>query len=357
MGFCGTCGKKAEPGEKFCTGCGIAIKEAKISVLEETGQIIKEEYIQSTAPPDAELTQGSHVAGRKEGSWLEYTLENILKFAGYQTMREFSVFIDEQTRDKFLVDILATDPYAEIFVECKDYQDAKLPEKIIFEFIGQLNHYRQTTNKRVIGVLAISAKDDSKNKGYRDKLATEDSFLWNGSFIEHLQNKMSEVQNKDEFHSYITNHLNIDETGDVAEGDMTFIIRYRFYTVQKQQYIGKKFDVLNIIDDIKKHLQGTKTKIAYHEIESIKGTDGTLIRYLVHVDFSSPITQQDIDELSSKKKRGLFNKFRKKNPVSDAFDVYIASLLEVLENVYGINYVPKSKNDFEKLYYEGGRMA
>jgi len=357
MGFCGACGKKAEPDEKFCTGCGTLIKEAKISVLEETGEIIKEEYIESTAPPDAELTQSSHVAGRKAGSWLEYTLENILKFAGYQTMREFSVLIDEQTRDKFLVDVLATDPYAEIFVECKDYQGAKLEEKIIFEFIGQLNHYRQTTNKRVIGVLAMSAKDSSSSKGYRDKLATEDAFLWDGSFIEHLQNKMSQVQNKDEFHSYITNHLNIDETGDVAEGDMTFLARCGFYTVQKHQYIGKKFDVLNILDDIKKHLTDNKIKIAYHEIESIKAKDGTLIRYLVHVDFKCPIIQDDVERLAKRKKKGLLSKLRRKNLVGDAFDVYVADVIEMLKSIYGINYVKKSKNDFEKIHYEGGRLA
>ena len=64
MGFCGTCGKKAEPDEKFCTGCGVPIKEAKISVLEESGQVIKEEYRESTAPPDAELAAGTHIGDK-----------------------------------------------------------------------------------------------------------------------------------------------------------------------------------------------------------------------------------------------------------------------------------------------------
>ena len=357
MGFCGGCGKQSAPEDKFCTGCGTVIKEAKISVMGETGQVIKEEFRESTAPPDAELTKSSHIAGRKEGSWLEYTLENILKFAGYQTMREFSVLISEETRDRFLVDVLATDPHTEIFVECKDYQDSKLPEKIIFEFIGQLDHYRKTTDKRVVGILAMSAKDDSKSKGYRDKLATEDAFLWDGSFIEHLQNKMSEVQTKDEFHSYITNNLNIDETDEIAEGDMTFFARCGFYTVLKQEYIGKKFDVLNIIDDIKKHLTDNRIKLAYHEIESIKANNGTLIRYLVHVDFKFPVTQEDIDRLAKRKKKGLFGKIRRKEIVKDAFDVYVSDLTEMLKNIYGINYVEKSKNDFEKIIFEGGRLA
>ncbi len=358
MAFCGGCGQKAGPEDKFCTGCGAPITESQVSVLEESGQVIKEEYRQSTVPPEAELSTSSHIAGRKEGGWLEYTVTNILKFAGYQTFPQFQVLIDEQSRDKFLVDILATDPYVEIFVECKDYEKEKLPEKILFEFIGQLNHYRKMTSKNIIGVLVMSAKDDSKSKGYREKLAKENAFLWDGSFLEHLQNKMNEVQTKDEFHSYVVNNLNIDESAETKqEGDMTFFVRCGFYSVQKNQYIGKKFDVLNIIDDIKKHLTGTKTKIAYHEIESIKASDGSLIRYLFHVDFSSSITQQDIDELSSRKKRGLFDRFRRKTPVNDAFEMYGAGLLDVLENIYGINYVPKSENNYEKIVFQGGRIA
>ena len=214
------------------------------------------------------------------------------------------------------------------------------------------------TSKNVIGILAMSAKDDSKSIGYREKLLDENAFLWDGSFLEHLQNKMNEVQTKDEFHAYIVNNLNIDESVQTKQqGDMTFIIRCGFYSVQKHQYIGKKFDVLNIIDDIKKHLQGTNTKIVYHEIESIKAQDGALIRYLIHVDFSCPITQKDIDHLAGMKKRGLFDKFRKKNPVNDAFEMYNAGMLDVLKNIYGINYVPDSKNDLEKIYYKGGRIA
>jgi len=65
MGFCGACGKKADSKDKFCTSCGVPITEAKVSVLEETGEIIKEEYRQSTAPPDAELAAGTHIVNKK----------------------------------------------------------------------------------------------------------------------------------------------------------------------------------------------------------------------------------------------------------------------------------------------------
>ena len=68
---------------------------------------------------------------------------SFLKFVGYQTIRQYAVQINPETKDKFYVDVLASDPYVEIFVECKDYKDTKLSEKILFEFIGQLNHYRK----------------------------------------------------------------------------------------------------------------------------------------------------------------------------------------------------------------------
>lgn len=361
MGFCGACGKKADSEDKFCTGCGGPITEAKVSVLEETGEVIREEYRQSTAPPEAELSTSSHIAGRNEGGWLEYTVNNILKFGGYQTFPQYEVLIDEQTRDKFYVDALATDPYVEIFVECKDYKEEKLPEKILFEFIGQLNHYRKMTTKNVVGVLAMSAKDDSKSKGYREKLSKENAFLWDGAFLEHLQNKMNETQTKDEFHSYIVNHLNIDESVETKkQGDMTFIVRYGFYTVQKNQYIGKKFDVMNILDDIKKQLvkqEDTTTKIVNYEIESIQDKGGNLIRYLVHVDLSTPIEQKDLKVLSTYRKKRWLEKLRKPNPITVAFEGYTAFLNTVLAQVYGINYDIKGKNDLEKLYYEGGRIA
>jgi len=130
MGFCANCGKKGEEDEKFCTGCGTPIKEPKISVLEETGQIIKEEYNQSTAPPEVDLAQGSHIGDQKKsGEWLEHTVAHILKFAGFETQREESFVFNDSTGDKFKIDVLAKDQTIEIFVECKDYSDLKMSEK------------------------------------------------------------------------------------------------------------------------------------------------------------------------------------------------------------------------------------
>ncbi len=41
MGFCRGCGKQSGHEDRFCTGCGTPIIESKISVLEDTTQIIE----------------------------------------------------------------------------------------------------------------------------------------------------------------------------------------------------------------------------------------------------------------------------------------------------------------------------
>ena len=101
MAFCGGCGQKAGPEDKFCTGCGATITENKISVLEETGQVIKEEYKQSSAPPESHSSDGTHIGDQKKsGEWLEATLEHILRYAGFETQREASYVFNDSTGDK-----------------------------------------------------------------------------------------------------------------------------------------------------------------------------------------------------------------------------------------------------------------
>lgn len=358
MVFCGSCGKRASDNEKFCTNCGTPIKETTIKVIEEVGQVIKEEYRESQAPPEAELSRGSHIGDQKRsGEWLETTVDNILKYAGFRTTRQAPVNIDDKARDKFLIDILAVDPNLEIFVECKDYQDLKMDEKIMFTFIGQINHYRKSQSKRVIGILAMTARDNSNNIAAREKLRQEDSFLWDGSFLEHLQNKMVEYENKADFRIYLLNHLNIMDIPETkhADGSMNWIVRYAFYTVRPEQYIGKKFDVMNIISDIKGRLKDSQIKVVNYLMESVQSEDKKLIRYLVRVDFSVTLTQEDINQVA--KKRGFWRKLRHKSITQEVFDNYVANVRRFLESIYGINYVRNSKSRFETIYYEGGRVV
>lgn len=44
MIFCGGCGKRASEEDKFYTNCGTRIKETTAQVVEEVGDIIKNEY-------------------------------------------------------------------------------------------------------------------------------------------------------------------------------------------------------------------------------------------------------------------------------------------------------------------------
>ena len=149
LGFCGSCGKRASEKDKFCTVCGEPISESQVTVLEDVGEIIKEEYRTNQAPPDAELTSGEFIGDQKRaGEWLEATVEHILRFAGFETQRQASFVFNDSTGDKFIIDVLARDPNIEIFVECKDLHDLKMDEKIMYTVIGQVSDYRKRQTKK-----------------------------------------------------------------------------------------------------------------------------------------------------------------------------------------------------------------
>jgi len=57
----------------------------------------------------------------------------------------------------------------------------------MYTLTGQLNDYRKRQPKSVLGILAMTAKDDGRNAGIRESLRKHNCFLWDGSFIEHLQ--------------------------------------------------------------------------------------------------------------------------------------------------------------------------
>ncbi len=179
MGFCGGCGKQSSSKDNFCTGCGTPIIESKISVLEDTSQIIKEEYKQGTTPPEAETSQGTHIGDQKKsGEWLEATTAHVLKFAGFDVDRDVPFVFNDSTNDKFRIDVLARDPNIEIFAECKDYSDLKMSEKIMYTLTGQLDDYRKRQSKDVIGILVMTAKDDGRNQGIRENPKKHNCYLW-----------------------------------------------------------------------------------------------------------------------------------------------------------------------------------
>ena len=356
MGFCGGCGKQTGPKDSFCTGCGTSIVESKISVLEDTTQIIKEEYKQSTAPPEAEISQGTHIGDQKRrGEWLESTTSHILKFAGFDVDREVSFVFNDSTNDKFRIDVLARDPNIEIFVECKDHSDLKMSEKIMYTLTGQLDDYRKRQNKDVVGILVMTAKDDGRNQGIRENLKKHNCFLWDGAFLEHLENKITEFGNKEDFRRYILDHLDIfEELAKKPKGEYyDFMIKYSTYTIAPTEYVGKSFDIMNIIDEINEKLPDS-VKIINHTRHALKN-DKQVISYNLVMDFSLKLTMEQIEKLA-KSRRKFGDRIRRRKSGEIAYRSFREDIHSILADTYGISYNPKKNSKYYNIEFVGSRV-
>jgi len=357
MGFCGSCGKQANPDNKFCRGCGKPIQESQVSVLEETGEVVKEEYRTGTAPPEADLTRGSHIGDQKKsGEWLEATVEHILKYAGFETQREANFVFNDSTGDKFRIDVLAKDPNIEIFVECKDYSDTKISEKIMYTLQGQLDDYRKRQSKKVFGILAMTARDDGSNAGIRESLKKHDSFLWDGSFIEHLKNKMVDLGNKEDFRRYVLDHLDVFVAPTIKkEGVYNFMVKYSFYTIPPHQYVGKEFEIMDFVDEIKNKLRDLPIQIINQKFESIK-EKGQLITYRIILDFNMSLSSDDVKKFANKHKR-FVDKLKRRTDFEIVYREYKKIVESSLSDIYGISNVPDSSNHYQQIHFEGYRVS
>lgn len=344
--FCGNCGKRALDANKFCTNCGNPIVESKL-VVDEVSQIIKEEYKANQFPTIADNSLGSLSNQKRDVEWLEIIINDILKFADFKTTRQAYIALDDKDQNNFFVDVLAIDFYLEIFVECKELKDLKTSEKIVSDFIDQINHYRKSLGRRVIGILAVTPTDIYIT-GIREKLKKENSFLWDDAFVDYLKNKMTEIKDKNEFRAYILNHLDMTNIADMPnKDDIKFTARYSFYTIHPADYIGEEFDVAHIIDNIRKMLKGSSTRIINQTVEPVLAEDSkTLVRYLVRLDFMRTISKPEMQKLTTV--RGSLT-------IEDAYNEYLDGLRALLENAYGVSYVLGSKDPYEVLYCEGGR--
>lgn len=356
MGFCGGCGMQSSSKDRFCTGCGKPIIEQKISVLEDTSQIIKKEYQQSTAPPETDISQGTHIGDqKKKGEWLESTTAHILKFAGFDVDREVSFVFNDSTNDKFRIDVLARDRNMEIFVECKDYSDMKMDEKIMYTLTGQLDDYRKRQNKDVIGILVMTAKDDGRNQGIRENLKKHNCFLWDGAFLEHLENKIVELGNKEDFRRYVLDHLDIfEELTKKPKGEYyDFMIKYSAYTIRLDEYVGKSFDIMNIIDELNEKLPKS-VSIINHTYHAEK-YDKQVICYNLTIDFSLKLTMEQIEKLA-KSKRKFGDRIRRRKSGEIAYRSFRESIYDILAGTYGISFNPKKKGKYYNIEFMGSRV-
>jgi len=359
MVFCGTCGKQALDGHRFCIACGSQIVElADLDLeLEDASNIVKNEYRANTVVPQENYQDDTHIGDQKRsGEWLEATVDHILRYAGFQTEREAKFIFNDRTGDKFAIDVLARDADIEIFVECKDYNDLKLSEKIMYTLKGQLDDYRKRSNKKVIGILAMTAIDDGRNSGIRERLEKEHAFLWDGSFIENLKNKMVEFGNAEDFRKYVLDHLDVFEepVDKNSDGLYTFMAKYSFYTVAPDRYVGREFDIMNFINDIRHKLKNDNIKIINKKFEVLK-EDKRIFGYRIILDFSMALSKDQIQKYAAKH-MGFFDKILRKSPYEITWRGYKSELEASLQDTYGIRFDPKSKSAFDQITYEGGRI-
>ncbi|MDC0168201.1 hypothetical protein OAI77_01000 [Candidatus Nitrosopelagicus sp.] len=358
MAFCGGCGKKSDDKDNFCRGCGEKIVQQTVSVIQENAEIVKEEYrLSSVSKNEIAQSGGSHIGDQqKSGEWLEATVAHIMKYAGFTTKREERFVFNDSTGDHFEIDVLATDPNNEIFVECKDLQTLKMSEKIMYTLKGQLEDYRKRTSKNVIGILAMTAKDDGRNRGIHESLQKQNSFLWDGSFIEHLQNKMTELGNTDDFRSYILQHLEIFEgPKEKHEGDYDFMLKFSCYTIPPDSYVGKSFDVTNFIEDINSRLASSEVRIINKKFEQISDKN-QVFAWKLTLDFSLLMNMAEIESFAKKHKK-FTDKIKRRDEFHITCREYRNRLESVLQNTYGIRYEKKSKSMFDEITFEGQRIS
>lgn len=141
MVFCGSCGKKAEEQDRFCTNCGAKIKEVTIQVTEELSDIIKEEFKESvervTQSQKPEIQEFPSQTTHELGTKLEETVERIFSEQGYETKTRQKLIGKSNAYNE--IDVLATRKNIKIAIECKNYsEERKVGIKEIRDFVSKL---------------------------------------------------------------------------------------------------------------------------------------------------------------------------------------------------------------------------
>lgn len=142
MVFCGSCGKRASDGDKFCTSCGTQIKESTIQVVEEVGDIIKNEYREQSGgseivPPEYDNDVQIQPTTRELGNKLEEMVEKIFQSQGYETKTRQKILGESGAYNE--IDVIATRKSVKIAIECKNYAEgSKVGIKEIRDFVQKL---------------------------------------------------------------------------------------------------------------------------------------------------------------------------------------------------------------------------
>lgn len=276
---------------------------------------------------------------KKTGGWLENETERILRFAGLKTQRERRIVFEESTDEHYRVDILAQYDDLTLFVECKDYSEIKVDEKILFTLIGQVHDYRKDhPNETVVGVLVTSAKNIGQNLGIQNKLLREGCQLWDGTTIQKLQDKMIDVDSKSEFAAYLFEKLgyvlqsNDVDTNRLMPGQHKFHCRIQFFSIPAEKYIGNKFSHNSIINDLKRVLDGTRIAISSFTYKKLNSSEGE--RISLYVDFEKSLSESKLTE-NWKKKSKWFRK-PKESPIELMEITFESACMSAVTKTYGV---------------------
>lgn len=275
---------------------------------------------------------------KKTGGWLENETEKILRFAGMKTQRERRVVFEESTNEHYRVDILAQYDDLTLFVECKDYTEIKVDEKILFTLIGQVHDYRRDhPDETVVGVLVTSAKNAGQNMGIQNKLQREGCHLWDGNTIQKFQDKMIEVDQKSEFSAYLFEKLGYilqtdNGQNELLPGQHKFNSRLHFYTIPAVKYVGNKFSHKAIINDMKRVLEGTGIHITTVSHKTLNSSEGD--RLSMYIDFEKVTTEKKVGEYW-KSKSGLFRK-PKESPLELMEIGFESACIAAVTKTYGV---------------------
>lgn len=278
---------------------------------------------------------------KKTGGWLENETERILRFGGFKTQRERRIVFEESTNEHYRIDILAQYDDLTLFVECKDYSEIKVNEKILFTLIGQVHDYRRDhPDETVVGILVTSAKNIGQNMGIQNKLQREGCQLWDGTTIQKLQDKMIDVDRKSEFSTYLFDKLGYliqsDDFDDdnLLPGEHQFHCRMHFFSIPAVKYIGNKFSHKSIIGDLKRVLSGSGISISSFSYKNFNSSEGERIE--LYVDFQKTLTEKKVQEYW-KSQSGFFRK-PKESPMELMEISFESTCLGAITKTYGVEY-------------------
>lgn len=283
----------------------------------------------------------SHIGiEKKVGGWLENETERILRYAGFKTQRERSIVFEESTGEHYRVDILARFESMTLFVECKDYSELKVDEKILFTLLGQVRDYRiDHPEESVVGILVTSAKNiHGQNTGIQNKLLREGCQLWDGITIDTMKNNMVDMDTKLEFRNYLFDKLGFvvgpDNVNNVElmPGQHKFYCRIQFFSITAVKYIGNKFSYNSIINDLKRVLEGTGIKISSFSYKNYKSSEGD--RISLYVDFEKNVSESHLTK-NYKEKSGWFRK-PKETPIELMEIGFESACIAAVTKTYGV---------------------